>query len=356
MKTYCRGLAIGRPEVERAYSAWVEAPAGHKNAWRVEREHGGADRLIGELVDEIRGRRLSLRPIHRYKQIEPTNGKVRRIGVLSVKQQVLDYIIVTCAAPLLEAKVGYYQVSGVPGKGGSFAVEAVQRWLRDGSCSYFAKSDIVKCYPSASPEQMAGIYRGLIGSADLMYCIERNFATYDAGMEVGSYLAQRSMALMLSYAYHHVEALSKSRRGRSRPLVAHQIWQADDMVLFSTSKRDLKAAMRSMGRFLEDGYGLRIKPWKVCRVGEDEPVDICGCAIRPSHVEVRAKTFLRARRAFRSFDRRPTLDGARRVCSYYGLFLHADCHGVMRREGMPAIAARARRMVSEHDRKVGNGR
>lgn len=349
-------MSIGRPEVERAYAEWVDAPAGHKNAWRVAREHGGADGLIDELVDEIKGRRLKLRPIHRYQQVEPTNGKIRRIGVLSVKQQVLDYIIVTCAAPLLSAKVGYYQVSGVPGKGGAFAVGAVHRWLRDGSCRYFAKSDIVKCYPSASPDQMVEIYRGVIGSDDLMYCIERNFATYDAGMEVGSYLAQRSMALMFSYAYHHVESLSKMRRGISRPLVSHQIWQADDMVLFSNSKRDLKAAMRSMGKFLDEGYGLRIKPWKVCRVGEDEPVDICGCAIRPSHIEIRARTFLRARRAFRSFARRPTLDGARRVCSYYGLFLHADCYKVMQREGMPSIAARARRMVSNHDRKVLDGR
>lgn len=353
MKTYCRGLSIGRPEVERAYEAWLAAPAGHKNAFRVPREHGSADRLIDELADEIRGRRLTLKPINRHEQVEPTNGKVRLIGVLSVKQQLLDYVIVTCAAPLLRAKVGYYQVSGVPGKGGRFAVEAVERWVRDGSCSCFVKSDIRKCYPSTDPALVLGLYRRYLGSADLMYCIETALSTYDTGgMEIGSYLSQRSMAFALSFAYHHVEGLHRERRGRLLPMVEHQVWQADDMVLFSRSKRDARVAMRSLERYLSDELGLSLKPWKVCLIGEDEPVDICGAVIRPSHTEVRSGTFLRGRRAMRGYDRKPTLDRARRVCSYYGIFSRADCEGFMRREDGHAIARRAARDVSRHDRGI----
>lgn len=135
-------------------------------------------------------------------------------------------------------------------------------------------------------------------------------------------------------------------------MVVHQIWQADDMVLFSRSKRDVKAAMRSLEAFLADGLGLTLKGWKPCRVGEDEPVDICGSVSRPSHVEIRDRTFLRGRRAFRSFARRPTLAGARRVCSYYGVFGHADCCGLMQRENMLYLAAKARKMISDHDRGI----
>ena len=135
-------------------------------------------------------------------------------------------------------------------------------------------------------------------------------------------------------------------------MVVHQVWQADDMVLFSRSKRDARVAMRSLERYLSEHLGLQLKPWKVCLIGEDEPVDICGAVIRPSHTEVRSGTFLRGRRAIRAYDRRPTIEGARRVCSYHGIFSSADCEGFMRREGAHAIAKRAARDVSRHDRGI----
>lgn len=350
MKTYCKGLVIGEAEVALAYRAWLDAPSGRRNSWRVAREHGSADALIREIADEIRGRRLSLRPIHRYVRREPTNGKERVIGVLSVKQQVLDYVIVTCLRPMLDAKVGHYQVSGVKGKGGRLAVRSVERWVRDGSCAYFVKSDVRRCYPSMRTGMVRDLFARYVGSEDLMYCIDAVLATYDGGLEIGSYFSQRAAAFVLSFAYHMVEGLHRERRGRSLPLVAHQIWQADDMVLFSRSKRDAWQAMRCLERYL-GGMGLELKPWKVCRVGEGEPVDICGAVMRPSHTEIRDRTFLRGRRAFRSFERRPTLENARRVCSYYGIFMGADCEGLMREERMYAIARRARRLISKHERR-----
>ena len=117
LKSYCKGLVITRGDVAAAYEKWRRALAGHKNAWRVEAEHGSADALIDELAREISQRSLTLRPIHRYERVEPTNGKRRIIGVESVKQQVLDYAVIGALEPFLSAKIGYWQVAGVPGKG-----------------------------------------------------------------------------------------------------------------------------------------------------------------------------------------------------------------------------------------------
>lgn len=117
MKSYCKCLVIDRKHVARAYELWSKAQAGHKNAWRVPKEHGSASALIDEIAEEVAERRLSFRPIHRYEHREPTNGKVRTIGVESVKQQVVDYAVILAMQPLLDAKLGYWQVAGVPGKG-----------------------------------------------------------------------------------------------------------------------------------------------------------------------------------------------------------------------------------------------
>lgn len=348
MKTYCRGLTINRAIVEEAYREWLEAPAGKKNGWRVAREYGGADALIDEVADEIRGRRLSFRPIHRYDHVEHTNGKVRTIGVASIKQQLVDYVVVHCCEEFLSARAGHYQAASVKGKGGLFAMRSIKRWVSGGGPSlFFVKMDVRKCYPSTSHAVVMRIFGKYIGSADVLYCIESLLATYDhGGLEIGSYFSLRAEQLVLSFAYHHVEGLAKERRGKRRRLVAHQLWYMDDVLLISRDKRDLRMAARSLGRYMSDELGLQLKPWKICRVGEDEPIDMAGYVVRPSHVEVRAGTFLRGRRAFKRFARKPGLKRARRVTSFMGYFRHADCQLLMERDDMHATMRAARRYVS----------
>lgn len=94
LKSYCKGLRIDGALISRAYESWLDAPAGKKNAWRVPDEHGSAESLIAEIESEIASRTLALRPIKRYRHREPTNGKLRIIGVESVKQQICDYVAI----------------------------------------------------------------------------------------------------------------------------------------------------------------------------------------------------------------------------------------------------------------------
>lgn len=347
MRTYCRGLAIDREIVAEAYREWCEAPAGKKNVWRVAREYGSAAKLIDEVAEEIAARTLSFKPIHRYEHFEPTSGKTRTIGISSVKQQLVDYVVVHCCADLLRARAGYYQASSVKGKGATFAMRTIKRWVSGGGPRFFAKLDVRKCYPSTRHDVVLGIFRKYVASADVLYCVESLLATYaGGGLEIGSYFSLRAEQLVLSFAYHHVEGLHKERRGKKRALVAHQLWYMDDALLMSNDKRDLKAAIRSLERYMAEELGLTLKPWKICRVGEDEPIDMAGYVVRPSHVEVRAGTFLRGMRAFRRFARKPGLKRARRVTSYMGYFKHADCQRLMEDNDMHATMRAARRYVS----------
>lgn len=156
MKTYCRGLAIDRAIVEEAYREWCEAPAGKKNAWRVVQEHGSAASLIDEVAREIAERRLVFEPIHRYDHIEPTNGKVRTIGVSSVKQQLVDYVVVHCCADFLKARVGHYQASSVKGKGATFTMRTIRKWVTGGGSSLLRQDGRAEVLPLHQARRRAG--------------------------------------------------------------------------------------------------------------------------------------------------------------------------------------------------------
>lgn len=347
MKSYCKGLTIDRSLVQSAYVDWEDGRAGHKNRWRVEREYGSADALIDEITNEIRTRTLTTNPLKYRKRTEPINGKVRTIITQSVKQQVLDYIVVRCIKPLLDAKIGYYQTASVPGKGQLWSMRHIRRWAR--TCTYYVKLDVCKCYPSMSQEMVMDVLRRYVRSVDVLYVCDYLLSTYDEGLAIGSYASMMLAQFVLSFGYHHVESLGKVRRGKRSPLVAHQLWYMDDCLLMGNDKRNLKIAARSLSRYLRDEFGLRVKAWKICRL-PDEPLTMVGYIIRPERVTVKSGTFVRARRAFRRSLDKGGVRLARRAISYYGWLRHADCRSFLQDNGIYKAVRRARQTVSANDR------
>lgn len=350
MKSYCKGLRVDEALISRAYESWLKAPAGKKNEWRVVDEHGSPEALISEIASEVSSRSLTLRRIKRYRHREPTNGKLRIIGVESVKQQVCDYVAIEALEGLLHAKVGFWQVSSVKGKGQLMAASAVSRWSQEGG--YFVHIDVRKCYPSIKADVVMRILRRYVRSPDVLYVCETLLATYGEGLEIGSYFSLRMAQLVLSFGYHAVEGMHKTRRGSSRQLVSHQIWYADDIYLFGHDKRDLRSAARQLQKLLLNEFGLHVKPWKICQISEQEPVDVVGFTVRPNRVTLRATLFLRASRAFRKYRREPTLRRARRVTSYGGWFEHTDSLGVVMDNGFDKVLRKARRHVSAAERQA----
>lgn len=335
--------------MREAYEAWASAGSGRKNGWRVTAEHGSAEAMVEEIYGEVRDRRVTFRPIHRYTKPEGPRGKERTIGVCSVKQQVCNYVVALAIAPLLDARVGRWQTSSVKGRGQLMSARAIRRWSR--TSRYHVHLDVRKCYPSLSAEVVMGILRRYVASADVLYLAGAILATYGGGLEIGSYLSLRLAQLALSFGYHHVESLHKVRRGRRVRLVDHQLWYADDVYLLGGSKRDLKAAARSLERYLRDELGVSLKPWKVCRVGDQEPVDVLGYAVRPDRTAVRARTFVRARAAIRRYARAPTERGARRAVACWGWMAGADTRKFARRHHVHRTIRHARRRIAAADRR-----
>jgi len=349
MRTYCKKTTIDKPFIMAAYQKWLKAPAGHKNAWRIEREFGKAENLVSEITDEVRNRCLSFNPIHRYEHVEPINKKVRTIGVLSVKQQVVDYVIVSALEPMLDAKIGFYQVASVPGKGAKLARSALRKWAHEGG--YHVKLDVRKCYQSISHDVVTRIVSKHVRNADVLYMLETTLATYEHGLEIGSYLSLRLAQLVLSYPYHYIESLQKERRGKHVRLVKHQVWHLDDALLLGSNKRDLKMAVRKLERYMRNEFGLTLKPWKIAKTNDGEPLDLSGFIIRSRRTTLRPTLFLRARRAFARFRRKRSESLARRACSYYGWLKHSNAARFTRANGVIWLLREAKKIISKQDRR-----
>ncbi len=370
MKSYCKGLVISRDMVELGYADWLDKESGKRNEWRVYEEYGSPEALVEEILWEVTCRTLRFKPIKRYQRTEPTNGKVRVIGIESVKQQVCDHMVVVLMEQFLQRRIGFYQVASVPGKGQRMVRDTLSKWVLDSK--YHVKADVRQCYPSIRHDVVMDILRKYVKSDDILYVCEQLLATYDEGLDIGSYFSLKMSNLVLSFAYHYVEGLGKERRGKRVPLVDHQMWYMDDLILIGHDKRDLRVAIRKLESYISKEFGLELKPWKIARTSETEPLDMGGWVVRVRHpyetledgtrvrdmerqrvvVSLRSGIFIRGTRAFAAFERNPSVDNARRCLSYWGWFKHADCGGVIRKRHIDRLASRAKKVISRHDKEA----
>lgn len=338
LKTYCKHLEIDEGFVLAAIDEWLAHGSGRRNGWRIRKEYGSAADLAAEIAREVRGRCLSLAPISTRERRDPSSGKVRSISVECVKQQVCDYLAVRALAPLISAKVGHWQVGGVPGRGPIAGKRAIER--RVGPGVLFVHGDCVKAYQSIRTDAVAEYVGRRVRSPDVMYLVRTLLATMGGGLILGSYLSLQLCLLVTSCAYHAVEGLAYTRRGKRVPCASFQVWYADDVYMLGTSMKGLQRAMRAAAAALRP-FGVSLHRWKVCRA-DCEPIRFTSYRITDRGTTLRKRLYVHVRRAFRRFARRGCAALARRVCSYWGYLSHTDSRRARARNGFDSIFSAAR--------------
>lgn len=349
MKSYCKRFKITKQFIISAYETWKLAESGRDNAWRVDKQYGGINNLADEIFNEIQTRTLQFEPIVYTDRLEAGNGKIRHIGQQSAKQQICDYIFITAVEGFLNKRIGFYQVASIKNKGPVFASKMVGRWVQEGG--YWTHMDIRHCYQSMDQAVILGILSKYIKSKELIYIAKTLMSTYEEGLNIGSYFSLKISQLVLSFAYHFLEDKHRIRRGRRIKSISHQIWYADDIYLFSRNKRELQRIARSLSAYLSFEFNLHVKPWKVCMCYK-EPTDIAGYVCKLYATTIRKKTYLRIRKAYRSYYKSPSLQKARRACSYWGYLKHSDSKYAMKVNDYKALVRSARKYISRYDRRT----
>lgn len=347
LKTYCKGILIDHELFIKAYELWLESESGKKNGWRVIEEYGSIYSLSEEIVYELETHTLYFRPIRYHNEIE-RNGKMRRIGIESVKQQIVNYAVNYVLDDFYNDKIGFYQIASIEGKGPIFGAKTVQKWISEDKLVY-AHGDVKKCYESISKNIVMSIVKKYIKNSVVIYMISCLMDTYEHGLGIGSAFSLKMAQVVLSFVYHMVEDLHKVRRGCRRNLVVHQIWYADDFYIFAFNKTYLIQAMKKIENYMHYRLGLTVKPWKVCW-SDSEPVDIAGFMVYKDHIVIRSKTYLRIRRIYKAYDETPNIDLARSVCSYWGILKHSSSKKTIKKNEFDRIFRNARFFVSNYDK------
>lgn len=290
--------------------------------------------VISKIQNEIKSGNISFPEIWYREKVDGSSGKIRRIGIQNIKQQLHDYIAVEGLKPILK-RIGEYQYASIEGRGTVKGEEVISHWIRNRNMRYFVKLDVRKCFESIDHGKMMEFLRRRVKNEPLLHLIETMLGSFERGLSIGSYLSQYLCNLYMSILYHEIKEnmcrTRKGKRGNNRVnLVRHCLIYMDDILLIGPRKRDLEKAAKLTVRKASE-MGLEIKPNYQVRQIDGNCIDMLGFKIYRTHTEIRGRTFLRVRRSFRRARKRLTEGVARKCLSYYGYLKHTNSRRFQRK-------------------------
>lgn len=299
--------------------------------------------IAQEAARRITIRNLELEPVLIRDMVDKSSGKLRRIGKESAMQQVLDYVAKHSCEDIWRRRIVPQQVSSIKGKGQTFGVNMIQRWIeKDNSammwaaahgvrytrkCKYYVKLDIAKCFPSMRLETFMKFFKRDCGNKTILWLWEELLKSHRVqgyeGFMIGALPSESAAQYLMSFLYRYAMGLHKERRGRQVQLISHALYFMDDQVYFGSNRKDLKMAVRAIVKYANDELGVTIKPdWHIQCI-DDTPLDTMAYVVHSDAVvTVRPRVFIRARRMMLRYirTRRMNIKQARRLCSYKGYF------------------------------------
>lgn len=298
-----------------------------------------------DIADRIRSGDLRLEEIVYQDRRDGMSKKIRRIGLMSVMQQVMEHVAVGCMEELWAAKYEVHQYASIQGRGQLQGARTIVKWTKSGKTKYFVKLDVRKCFASMKREVcMKWLRRDIGKNRTLLWFADALLQMHSDGLVIGSLLSQFLCNYFMSYAYRYVMNLHKTRRGRPVKMVACTLFYMDDILLTGTDRRNIVSAVRKLTRYTHDSFGIEIKGGWHVRLHRDAGIDMMGYVIRANgRIAIRKRIFIRARRAFVKMAAGDTrLITAYRVSAYYGYFKAAKIR---------SFRTHDRRLVNTHSMK-----
>lgn len=262
--------------------------------------------LVEAVIDDIRNEIINwdikFPPVWYREKVDPSSGKIRRIGIQNIKHQLYDYIAVIALQPMLK-RIGEHQYASIKGRGTLKGARDIRRWLKNRKLTYVAQADVRKCYESIDREKLMHFLERYVKNDLLLKLIRKLIYSFEKGLSIGSYLSQFLCNLYMSILYHDVaENMFRIRKHQNGcderiNLVKKQTFYMDDTLFAGTNKKDIKKAMK---RFIQKAkeMGLTIKnTFRIYKI-TGTFVDMMGYRIYQYKMTIRRRNFRRIRKAY----------------------------------------------------------
>lgn len=273
---------------------------------------------------------------------EGTDRKQRDLRIPSLR----DHFVHTAVAKILEKylpqRFYFYACGSLPKRGQTFAVKAVESYLRNNRPKYCALTDVRKCYQSIKKPQVMKCLRRVFKDEKFLHINEQILDQMGDGLAIGFTVSHWYAHLVLSFIDR------KLKENQSKVFIVRYM---DNYVLLCGRKRTLHNLLHKMGAELNE-YLLQVKSdWQVFPIRK-RMVEFLSYRMNLYKTILRKKLMYRITKCFVHAKASMSAHRARTVMSYYGILKHCDSYNYRTKYLYPNVSLKlCRRLISDADKK-----
>lgn len=237
-----------------------------------------------ELFSQVKAGRYAPSPVLRVEIPKKEKGKVRKLGIPTVVDRVVQQAIVIQLTPLFEPKFSDSSYGFRPGRGAHDALRACKRHIDDGY-GWVVDVDLEKFFDTVCQSKLIQILSETVTDGRVVSLIHKYL---NAGVMVDGMLEETKVGMPqggpLSPLLSNVmlNELDRELERRGHRFVRY----ADDCMIFCKSKRAAQRTCESVIRFTEGKLFLKVNREKTC-VARYNKVKYLGYAFRRGKGECR---------------------------------------------------------------------
>lgn len=211
------------------------------------------------ILDQIRKREYRPQPVRRVEIPKP-NGGVRKLGIPTVMDRVIQQSIVQVLEPMCEPCFSEYSYGFRPKRSCEMAIVRVLELLNDGY-GWIVDIDLEKFFDNVPQDRLMSLVHNIINDGDTESLIRKflkagvitlqGYEETDKGTPQGGPLSPLMSNVMLN-------ELDKELEARSLNFTRY----ADDCVIFVKSEASAKRVMANITAWIEKKLGLKVNATK----------------------------------------------------------------------------------------------
>lgn len=277
--------------VDNLLLAYYKAVRGKRNKKAIKDYSANLPARIVRLRDNLLSGNARLGVYHFFTIHDP---KLRRICAASFEEKLIHHAIVNVCKPYFERNLIYDTYATRDGKGVYAAIERAQEGLR---ChTYVAKLDVRKYFDSIDQAVLKIQLRRLFKDARLLCLMDKIIESYQTdvgrGVPIGNLTSQYFANLYLSGLDHYIKEQLK---------VPVYVRYMDDMLLFGSSKQQVKNYVEEVSRFIADKLHLTLKPSVL--VATKRGISFLGYGLHPHKILLNRNSKLRFKQKMRCYTK-----------------------------------------------------